>query len=464
MADTSTFINQGFTHAERAIQYDKLACKSNEPENFDQAKHSYLRAVEYYFTALKYEKNDRIKASLREKISAYMDRAEIMKDWLTKYEQRQQEIRENGGPEDDDEPPKGDEGAGGGGGGGGGGGAATSKKGKAKKDDEGDKMRLQLGSAILTEKPDVKWDDVAGLEGAKDALKEAVILPQKFPQMFVGKRRPWKGILLYGPPGTGKSYLAKAVATEADAQFFSVSSSDLVSKWQGESEKLVRELFSMARASGKAIIFIDEIDALVSSRSDNESESSRRIKTEFLVQMDGVGKSTDGVLLLGATNIPWGLDDALLRRMERRVYIPLPEERARARMLEIHLGNTPHTLEKSDFTEIALQAKGFSGSDMGVLVRDAIMQPVRTLQNATFFKRITVEEEGRKMSKLTPCSPGDPVGEEMTLMTIKAEELHVPMVSRYDFELALAKTKPSVGQDNIAMHVKFTAEKGQSGV
>lgn len=471
MTDTSTFINQGLTHAERAIQYDKLACKSNEPENFDQAKHSYLRAVEYYFTALKYEKNDRMKASLREKISAYMDRAEIMKEWLTKYEERQQkdkEIRENGGDEqgdDDDDGPKGEEGGGGGGGGGGG---ATSKKGKGKgkkKDDEGDKMRSQLGSAILTEKPNIKWDDVAGLEAAKDALKEAVILPQKFPQMFVGKRKPWKGILLYGPPGTGKSYLAKAVATEADAQFFSVSSSDLVSKWQGESEKLVKELFSMARASGKAIIFIDEIDALVSTRSDNESESSRRIKTEFLVQMDGVGKSTEGVLLLGATNIPWGLDDALLRRMERRVYIPLPDTRARARMFEIHLGNTPHSLQPNDFTELADKAEGYSGSDVGILVRDAIMQPVRTLQNARFFKRISVkEEDGRTSTKFTPCSPGDTEGEEMTLMSIKSEELHVPAVCRYDFELALESTKPSVGQDSIAKHVKFTAEKGQSGV
>eukprot|EP00177_Eucheuma_denticulatum_P005772 GFKZ01010535.1.p1 GENE.GFKZ01010535.1~~GFKZ01010535.1.p1 ORF type:complete len:280 (-),score=50.59 GFKZ01010535.1:502-1341(-) len=279
--------------------------------------------------------------------------------------------------------------------------------------------------------------------------------------MFVGKRRPWKGILLYGPPGTGKSYLAKAVATEAEAQFFSVSSSDLVSKWQGESEKMVRELFGMARSAGRAIIFIDEIDALVSSRSDNESESSRRIKTEFLVQMDGVGKESGGkVLLLGATNIPWGLDDALLRRMERRVYIPLPDARARARMFEIHLGETPHSLEPGDFLELAQMAEGYSGADIGILVRDAIMQPVRTLQNATFFKK--VERQGNSL--WTPCSPGDPDGVAMTLMEVKAEELHVPSVSRYDFELALASTKPSVGADNIERHEKFTAERGLSGV
>jgi len=117
----------------------------------------------------------------------------------------------------------------------------------------------------------VKWEDVAGLELAKEALKETVILPTRFPQLFTGKRKPFKGILLYGPPGTGKSYLAKAVATEVDSTFFSVSSSDLVSKWQGESERLVRNLFEMAReAEGRSIIFIDEVDSLCSSRTEGE--------------------------------------------------------------------------------------------------------------------------------------------------------------------------------------------------
>lgn len=172
----------------------------------------------------------------------------------------------------------------------------------------------KLIGAILTEKPNVSWNDVAGLELAKEALKEAVILPIKFPHLFTGQRKPWRGILLYGPPGTGKSYLAKAVATESNATFFSVSSSDLVSKWLGESERLVKQLFQMARESKPAIVFIDEVDSLCGSRGDGESEASRRIKTEFLVQMNGVGNDMDGVLVLGATNIPWQLDAAIRRR------------------------------------------------------------------------------------------------------------------------------------------------------
>ncbi|MEQ2168490.1 Vacuolar protein sorting-associated protein 4A, partial [Goodea atripinnis] len=136
--------------------------------------------------------------------------------------------------------------------------------------------------AIVMEKPNVRWNDVAGLEGAKEALKEAVILPIKFPHLFTGKRTPWRGILLFGPPGTGKSYLAKAVATEANnSTFFSVSSSDLMSKWLGESEKYV-----LCYRNGCCLMRHHE---------------------------DGVGNNNDGVLVLGATNIPWVLDAAIRR-------------------------------------------------------------------------------------------------------------------------------------------------------
>lgn len=137
-----------------------------------------------------------------------------------------------------------------------------------------------------------------------------------------------------------------------------MSSSDLVSKWLGESEKLVKNLFELARQHKPSIIFIDEIDSLCSSRSDNESESARRIKTEFLVQMQGVGNDNEGILVLGATNIPWVLDSAIRRRFEKRIYIPLPEEHARVVMFKLHLGNTSHVLTEENLKTLAKNTEG----------------------------------------------------------------------------------------------------------
>lgn len=312
------------------------------------------------------------------------------------------------------------------------------KKGSDSDDDSDDpekkKLQSKLEGAIIVEKPQIKWTDVAGLDAAKEALKEAVILPIKFPHLFQGKRVPWKGILLFGPPGTGKSYLAKAVATEANnSTFFSVSSSDLVSKWLGESEKLVKNLFELARQHKPSIIFIDEVDSLCSARSDNESESARRIKTEFLVQMQGVGSDNEGILVLGATNIPWVLDAAIRRRFEKRIYIPLPEEQARLVMFKLHLGTTSHVLTENDLRILAKKSEGYSGADISIVVRDALMEPVRKVQTSTHFKRVRGPSPTDKNlmvdDLLTPCSPGDPAAIEMPWMEVPGDKLFEPPVS-----------------------------------
>jgi vacuolar protein-sorting-associated protein 4 len=203
-----------------------------------------------------------------------------------------------------------------------------------------------------------------------------------------GKRKAWSGFLLYGPPGTGKSYLAKAVATEADSTFFAVSSSDLVSKWMGESEKLVSQLFSMARERAPSIIFIDEIDSLCGARGDGDGDAARRIKTEILVQMQGVNSGGGQVLVLAATNTPYALDQAVRRRFDKRIYIPLPDDPARATMFKVHLGDTPHALTERDFVALAAATDGFSGSDVAVAVKDVLFEPVRKTQEATHFKAV----------------------------------------------------------------------------
>jgi len=286
-----------------------------------------------------------------------------------------------------------------------------------------------------------------------------VILPIKFPHLFTGKRQPWKGILLYGPPGTGKSYLAKAVATEANSTFFSVSSSDLVSKWMGESERLVKQLFAMARENKPSIIFIDEVDALCGPRGEGESEASRRIKTEMLVQMDGVGRDSKGVLVLGATNIPWQLDAAIRRRFQRRVHISLPDLPARTKMFEISVGTTPCELTGADFRTLGELSEGYSGSDISIAVQDALMQPVRKIQMATHYKKAM--DNG--VEKLTPCSPGDAGAMEMSWTEVDSDKLLEPPLLLKDFIKAVKGSRPTVSGEDIKRSEEWTAEFGSEG-
>ena len=190
-------------------------------------------------------------------------------------------------------------------------------------------MVKSILETIIDQGPGVKWEDIQGLKQVKTALVENIIYPLMRPDVFTGIREPTKGILMYGPPGNGKTMLAKAVATECKSTFFSVSASTLMSKWVGESEKLMRTLFALAQIYSPSIIFIDEIDSMLTKRSSEENESARRVKTEFLIQLDGVGSGKGRILVIGATNRPFDLDEAALRRMTRRIYIGLPDSEAR---------------------------------------------------------------------------------------------------------------------------------------
>jgi katanin p60 ATPase-containing subunit A1 len=199
-----------------------------------------------------------------------------------------------------------------------------------------------LEGEVVDKNPCVSFDDIAELDVAKNVLKEAVLLPLLMPEFFTGIRRPWKGVLLYGPPGTGKTMLAKALATQGKTVFFNVSASTFASKWRGESEKLIRLLFEMAKFYAPTVIFIDEVDSIGSKRGSDEGDATRRVKAELLVQMDGVNVSSSAnansndkenskmVMVMGATNKPWDLDEALRRRFEKRV-------------CKLHINNTYHS-------------------------------------------------------------------------------------------------------------------------
>ncbi|KAF3352203.1 hypothetical protein VdG1_00684 [Verticillium dahliae VDG1] len=303
----------------------------------------------------------------------------------------------------------------------------------------------QILNEIVVKGDEVHWSDVAGLEIAKNALREAVVYPFLRPDLFMGLREPARGMLLFGPPGTGKTMLARAVATESRSTFFSISASSLTSKYLGESEKLVRALFSLAKELAPSIIFVDEIDSLLSQRSGSgEHEATRRIKTEFLIQWSDLQRAAAGrapdeldksrgdanrVLVLAATNLPWAIDEAARRRFVRRQYIPLPEPETRSTQLRTLLSQQKHGLSDYDVEELVTLTDGFSGSDITALAKDAAMGPLRSL------------------------------GEALLHMTMD----DIRPISIVDFKASLTNIRPSVSKTGLKEYEDWAQEFGERG-
>ncbi len=231
----------------------------------------------------------------------------------------------------------------------------------------------------LQERPEVTFDDVAGLDTVKEEIKNKLIYPFKFPE----KARKFGiksggGILLYGPPGTGKTYIAKAVANEVDAAFFSIKPSQIMSKWVGESEQNIMKMFSAARAKERAVIFIDEVEAIIPRRRSSGSTVMQRVVPQILAEMEGVDSKNDGLLFIGATNEPWSIDHAALRpgRFDEKIYVPPPDFEARKKILELNLEGKP-LAEDIDFDELAGITEGYSGADLKHVCLKASLIPFR---------------------------------------------------------------------------------------
>lgn len=288
-----------------------------------------------------------------------------------------------------------------------------------------------VSNEIMDKDPNVRWNDIAGLEHAKKCVTEMVIWPLLRPDIFRGCRSPGRGLLLFGPPGTGKTMIGKAIAGEAKATFFYISASSLTSKWIGEGEKLVRALFAVASCRQPAVIFVDEIDSLLSQRkSEGEHESSRRLKTQFLIEMEGFDSGSGQILLIGATNRPQELDEAARRRLTKRLYIPLPSSEARAWIVRnLLVKDGLFKLSDEDTANICKLTEGYSGSDMKNLVKDACMGPLREAL-----------QQGIEITNLKK--------EEMRPVTLK------------DFENALQEVRPSVSLNELDTYEEWNRQFG----
>ncbi|KAF3705824.1 Spastin [Channa argus] len=292
----------------------------------------------------------------------------------------------------------------------------------------------KLANLILNEIVDsgasVSFEDIAGQHLAKQALQEIVILPALRPELFTGLRAPACGLLLFGPPGNGKTMLAKAVAAESNATFFNISAASLTSKYVGEGEKLVRALFTVARELQPSVIFIDEVDSLLCHRREGEHEASRRLKTEFLIEFDGVQSGGDDrLLVMGATNRPQELDEAVLRRFAKRVYVKLPDAETRFTLLKNLLGKHENPLSKNELTCLVKATGGYSGSDLTSLAKDAALGPIREL-GLDQIRSMAVNE----------------------MRNIKMK----------DFENSLKRIKPSVSQATLYMYSKWNNNFGDT--
>lgn len=429
-------------------------------ENVTVVFQTYMVAIDHLEYCYKYAPTPHVKKTVIGIMTPYMERAEELKEVLTFMREQSAQAQRNA------------VGMGGGaaGGGGGDGGDARpyshshSKQSMEAVEERGNpELRKALQSALLDDRPSVRLDDVVGLEEAKKALNLAVVVPLQAPQLYTGSgMKPWNGILLYGPPGTGKTFIAKAVAGECGATFFSITSSNIREKWVGQSEKMVAELFSMARERRPSIIFIDEIEALLPHRGrggdGGGSTHDDKLVTEFLSQMQGVKGSNEGVLVLGATNLPWVVDDAARRRFQRRVYVPLPETLQRAEMFLRGFGDT-FSFTKELLEELSSATTMYSGSDIDTLVQSAKSITIDEVMCAVHFK-----PDPRNQAMFVPCTPNDPGARAMTFVGERDKtKFAAAPIQEHHIRRALHNTKPSVDPETLPEYEEWTAKFGVGG-
>ena len=316
-------------------------------------------------------------------------------------------------------------------------------------------------------KTETFFADIIGLKSVKEVISEAILEPIKYPYLFSKiKAKKWKGLLLFGPPGTGKTLIARATASETDCNFFKASCADLTSKWVGGSEKLIRSLFEDARQKSPSIIFLDEIDSIASTRTSDKTTSDQRMTNQLLIELDNNYYQKFDTFVMAATNLPWQLDNAIVRRFPKMIYVPLPDADERKEMLLKNLSSVCQ-LSDNEIQKLVEKTEYFSGSDISNMMNDIYLEPMRILRRSTTFHVYTIPQGESNVRYLISTSLESVDSGTIFSQTVHEKNLSdivdqyteeailIPAITYMTIEKIIAKSKRSIGRDSIQCYNDF---------
>lgn len=431
---------------QRATTLAREAVDAYHANRLREALDKFVSAIRYFDHALTYDKglSKKSRELIARKVDEYLQVAEEIKGVLTEADADARAQQAARGPP--------------------GGGLALQQ---SRRDPTAGAESAAASGTRLAEPPATRWSDVAGLAHVKRALDDAVVVPERLPHLFGAAhgRQAAAGILLYGPPGTGKTLVARALAGESGRAFFAVSTADIIDKYVGESEQKLRALFEEARAARPSIIFIDEIETLCRARGGdrNASEASQNVVSEFLRQLDGVGTSMEGVLLLGATNLPETLDSAMRRRFTQRIYVPLPDAATRGAILRAKLARVPSAVDAAALADLVARTEGYSAADLAAVVQHALAHTLHVVTDATHFAPApapTNTATDAEADWWRPCSPGDPDAVERAYTDVPGGRIVEPPLTGAHLAQALSEIRPNVTVEECAKYEMFATQYG----